>query len=173
MEVMVGMLILTIAIVSASNLLFGSQRTNKTNVQVIKAYYLAVEGLEIARNMRDGNWLNNQGFVSADLWQDNANNTNFFELEEGDFRLNEAAFNPPDDIESFEALKRVAPWRIESDSLELPDGFKRRVFFSALNEDIEDFNAQQEILVRSRVSWLDRGEELNVTLETVLTDWHE
>lgn len=58
-EVLISMMILTIAIVSATSLLVGLIDTNKNIVDKQKAYYLAQEGLEAIRNMRDTNWLNN------------------------------------------------------------------------------------------------------------------
>ena len=61
-EVMIGIMILTVAIVSASNLLVSLVKTNRLNVQTLQAYYLAQEGLEAVRNIRDTNWLHNLDF---------------------------------------------------------------------------------------------------------------
>ena len=72
-EVMIGMMILTVAIVSASNLLTGIIDSNRNNLTTLQAYYLSQEGLEIVRNIRDTNWLHNRdwlGASSAALWGD-------------------------------------------------------------------------------------------------------
>ncbi|MDX9970789.1 MAG: type II secretion system protein [Candidatus Gracilibacteria bacterium] len=61
-EVLIGMMILTIAIVTATNILVGLINTNKNVVQVQQAYFLAIEGVEAVRNIRDTNWLNNVDF---------------------------------------------------------------------------------------------------------------
>lgn len=61
-EVMIGIMILTVAIVSSSNLLVSLVNTNKNNVKVLQAYYLAQEGIEAVRNIRDTNWLHNLDF---------------------------------------------------------------------------------------------------------------
>ena len=64
-------MILTVAIVAATNLLSGMANTNRNNITTLQAYYYAVEGLEAVRNIRDSNWLHNQDWLSAgsvDVW---------------------------------------------------------------------------------------------------------
>lgn len=69
-EVMIGMMILTVAIVSASNLLTGIIDSNRNNLTTLQAYYLSQEGLEMVRNIRDTNWLHNRDWLGsgADIW---------------------------------------------------------------------------------------------------------
>src|SRR3989338_5257936 len=70
-EVMIGIMILTIAIVAASSLLVGLVRTNENNLRTMQAYYFAQEGIEGVRNIRDTNWLHNRdwrGSASAAIW---------------------------------------------------------------------------------------------------------
>jgi prepilin-type N-terminal cleavage/methylation domain-containing protein len=70
-EVMIGMMILTVAIVSASNLLTGIIDSNRNNLTTLQAYYLSQEGLEMVRNIRDTNWLHNKDWLGKDseaLW---------------------------------------------------------------------------------------------------------
>lgn len=74
-EVMIGIFVLTVAVVAATNLLISLLTANQANVKSLQAYYLAQEGLEAVRNIRDTNWLHNQnwlqgvepGFWGADL----------------------------------------------------------------------------------------------------------
>ncbi len=65
-EVLIGIMILTIAIVAASNLLVSLINTNRNNVKTLQAFYLAQEGVEAVRNIRDTNWLHNLDFDSED-----------------------------------------------------------------------------------------------------------
>lgn len=58
-ETMIGLMILTMAIVSATSMLMGLINSNKLVVQNLQAYYLAQEGLEGIRNIRDTNWMHN------------------------------------------------------------------------------------------------------------------
>ena len=67
-EVMIGMMILTVAIVSATQLLIGIMNSNKAIIHNLQAYYLAQEGIEAVRNIRDTNWLHNK------KWLDLSNN---------------------------------------------------------------------------------------------------
>jgi len=59
-EVMIGIMILTVAIVAASNMLVTLLRSNEVNLTSMQAHYFAVEGLEAVRSIRDTNWLHNQ-----------------------------------------------------------------------------------------------------------------
>lgn len=71
-EVMIGMMILTVAIVSASNLLSGIIDSNRNNLTTLQAYYLSQEGLEMVRNIRDTNWLHNMDWLgkgSIQVWR--------------------------------------------------------------------------------------------------------
>ena len=65
-EVMIAMMILTVAIVSASNLLMGIISSNRHNLTSLQAYYFAQEGLEAVHNIRDTNWLHNRGWLGSD-----------------------------------------------------------------------------------------------------------
>lgn len=70
-EVMIAMMILTTAIVSVTSLLVGLISSNRNNLTTLQAYYLAQEGLEAVRNIRDTNWLHNRdwlGGASEQLW---------------------------------------------------------------------------------------------------------
>lgn len=67
------MMILSVAIVTATSLLVSLINANKTNVSSLQAYYLAQEGLEAVRNIRDTNWLNNVDWKKG--------NSNLFETE--------------------------------------------------------------------------------------------
>jgi len=58
-EVIIAVTIVSLIIVTATNLLVSSMRANRSNVNQIIAYQLAEEGIEAMRNIRDGYWLNN------------------------------------------------------------------------------------------------------------------
>lgn len=58
-ETMIGLMILTMAIVAATSLLIGLIHSNKQIVKSLQAHYLAQEGLEAMRNIRDTNWMHN------------------------------------------------------------------------------------------------------------------
>lgn len=62
-EVMIGMTILTIAIVAATSILISLINSNKNITRTLQAYNLAQEGIEAVRNIRDTNWLNNLNYL--------------------------------------------------------------------------------------------------------------
>lgn len=66
-ETLIGLMILTIAIVSATSLLISLISSNKMIVKNLQAYYLAQEGLEGVRNIRDTNWLHNLDWKKGDM----------------------------------------------------------------------------------------------------------
>jgi len=106
-EVMIGIMILTVAIVSASNLLVSLVKTNKLNVQTLQAYYLAQEGLEAVRNIRDTNWLHNLDFKGeGGVYEE-------FEVGESyAVFLEERGWNNsrPDEDMNLQFLQGLSPW---------------------------------------------------------------
>lgn len=198
-EVMIGIMILTVAIVAASNLLIGLLRTNQNNLTTLQAYYLAQEGLEAVRNIRDTNWLHNQDWMNPDignkLW-----NQGFQKGQEYVVHLE------PDGLSGFtDAIETARPWVIEGNFVEggfikkyensyvtsknlseadsvsgVEDpGFKRVISIKPydcekLNEkEGQDFDCDSDkyVLVESKVGWMIGAKERELTLHEVLTDW--
>ena len=115
-EVMIGIAILTIAIVSASSLLVGLVNGNKVNLSTLQAYYLAQEGIEGVRNIRDSNWLHNLDWLGEDsiaLWGEALEVDGLYELN-----LADGAFNVVPNNNSNESgvgsLINARPWGLIS-----------------------------------------------------------
>lgn len=195
-EVMIGMMILTVAIVSATNLLIGLISSNQNNLTTLQAYYLAQEGLEAVRNIRDTNWLHNQEWLGKDsgqLWRGSFEPTDdgksyAVNLEYGGFKqaAQEGGFN-------FGILSSSKPWSIDSvednaiyrnvdvdnvylgpskDGSSVDTGFKRTITvkkYDCLSCDEADDN--KYVLVESKVEWKLGAKERELTLSEVLTDW--
>lgn len=120
-EVMIGMMILTVAIVAATQILIGLIGFNQNNVNSLKAHYLAISGIEIVRNIRDTNWLHNQDWLgegSEILWGENllagpdADNPHVLGVE-----AQEVAGGAIDLGADFSQWKPFAPWQIASGAL--------------------------------------------------------
>ncbi len=158
-EVMIGMMILTIAIVAATNLLVGLLRSNDNNVKTLQAYYFAQEGIEAARNIRDTNWIYNFDWL-------------------GDVNPN-AAFLRKFEKGAAYGISLVDPnnyWNISNDEVILrfaangeETPFKRVVAFDEYDCGLD--NCDDFVLVTSTVSWSAGSKEREVKLQTVLTDW--
>jgi Tfp pilus assembly protein PilV len=68
-ELVIGMTILVIGVVSIFSLAVFSIHLNQENMTKVQAIELAREGLEMVRNIRDSNWKNNYPFTGgADKW---------------------------------------------------------------------------------------------------------
>ncbi len=173
-EVLIGMMILTVAIVSATSILIGMMGTNQNIVNTQKAFYLAQEGVEAVRNIRDTNWLNNVDWLTD------------FELN-GEYvvGLRSAAWDYSNK-DYVKDLTRYMTWDLykysgENDRLCLMDengneffglcsliagedaGFSRRVLISP--------DEGAAIKVTSVVTWEDGADEREFKLDTILTDW--
>lgn len=187
-EVMIGIMILTVAIVSATSLLVGLMRINQNNLTTLQAYYFAQEGIEAVRNIRDTNWLHNLdwlGAESAQLW-----GTNF---EIGKDYVVSSRPNPPGCgvVQNLAGLSNCSPWIISAlsgdgeaikiykpglgngDEVETP--FKRVISV----KEYDCFNAglctedetDEFVLVESKVMWNLGSDERELKLHEILTNW--
>ncbi|MFA5947953.1 MAG: type II secretion system protein [Candidatus Gracilibacteria bacterium] len=193
-EVMIGMTILTVAIVASTNLLISFISSNKLIVENTQAYFLAQEGLEAMRNIRDSNWLNKVNFKGPDSTQNQGNNNFYLNIENGKFYslfLDENFIN---------GNLNSKPWMLEAvgdddiskdntliciNNTENPRftscaaGYDKTKFHryieitkskqceGALPED--DLCNKDSFLARSYVKW-DKGE---IILEEVMTNWKD
>lgn len=155
---MIGIMILTIAIVASTSILLGLITSNKSNVQTLQAYYMAQEGIEAVVNMRDTNWLNNLNWLgdeSGNPWG------RALDLNE-DFVL--GVKTDPVSYRggkvNFDELSNFAPWSLTS----------------SYNDDSAEFNRvirvlpyeDKHVLVQSTVFF---GDGRKVLVEKVLTNW--
>jgi prepilin-type N-terminal cleavage/methylation domain-containing protein len=72
LETLIAISILTIGAVSVFTVISNTLSVNKVNTSRLTAAYLAQEGLEIVRNIRDGNWL--EGRTVATDWNEGLTN---------------------------------------------------------------------------------------------------
>lgn len=191
-EVMIGIMILTVAIVSATNLLVGLISTNQNNLTTLKAYYLAQEGLEAVRNIRDTNWLHNQewlGEESGGLWGGSfeVDNSYAVNLEYGAFDQG-VSFQSVDDIGT---LSAVRPWSINiggegkifkysngndvylaSEGVGEDTGFKRTVAIKPYENEEGDV-LDDYVLVEVKVEWELGSKSRELVLSGILTNWKD
>ncbi len=72
LEVIIAVMILTVTIVAVTAMVNQNLRQNQLNQAYLVANGLSQEALEVARNMRDGNWLQNFSFEAdtSSLWNE-------------------------------------------------------------------------------------------------------
>jgi prepilin-type N-terminal cleavage/methylation domain-containing protein len=185
-EVLIAVMVLTVAIVTSSNLLVSLIRSNDTNEKSIQAYYLAIEGIEAVRQIRDTNWLHNRDWLKADsdnnnLWgeQFDVGGEYSIDLELGAF------FIPPDKrndvVVNKSAVNNARTWSVSSagGTADVADvqwvtgeeSVFDRVITISEYKDKDDNPLDNYILVESRVSWETQGRHREVFLTEVLTNW--
>ncbi|MBU1152226.1 type II secretion system GspH family protein [Patescibacteria group bacterium] len=170
-EVMIGMMILTVAIVSSTSLLMSLRKTNANVIDNMQAYFLAQEGIEAVRSMRDTNWLNNldfrKGLVDGDYF-----------VARKDVLATYVEGSPVTDFVPWEFWGQTDDFGLcfregwgygSCDAGEEAD-FNRKITIS--NPCVDDAETgdicEDSLLVRSTVSW---DEDREIYLEEKLTNW--
>ncbi|OIP80075.1 hypothetical protein COW94_01125 [Candidatus Peregrinibacteria bacterium CG22_combo_CG10-13_8_21_14_all_44_10] len=70
-EILIAVAVLALTLTAMANLVIVTMRANASNMNTLQGYYLAQQGLEAMRNVRDSNWLQNYGWnLGSDLWGD-------------------------------------------------------------------------------------------------------
>ncbi len=193
-EVMIGIMILTVAIVAASNMLVTLIRSNEVNLTSMQAHYFAVEGLEAVRSIRDTNWLHNQD------WEVGNGTGNWKYTLTGDFQVVLKSEGWSDFTSSSLSVNDLFvsyfPWdHLDSDELIIKCGDEfSKVYFgdcsgSGFSENtqfsrtinIKGYDCDPDVVigcdpdnsieVTSTVSWNIGADDRELSLSTVLTDW--
>lgn len=178
-EVMIGMMILAVAIVAVSNLLITVIGANRESVADLQAYYLAEEGIEAVRNIRDSNWLHGKDWLGADsfeLWGGGLKEEIQLSLLENGWSLSPFSASAVG-TDRFMELAGYLPWNIQNvdESTDLSEvywvngensGYKRVLTIEPYLEN--GCNLDECIVVTSTVKGKFSEE---ITLKTVLTDW--
>lgn len=195
---MIGIMILTVAIVSATNLLVGLIGMNKVNVQTLQAYYFAQEGLEAIRNIRDTNWLHNSDYNGAGVYP---------ELKKGSVYavfLNRVGWEMSGNavqVGSKDELKNYAPWDVAGpfgqqdvynsvfalkaegeagNKFYSGGGGEGGMFFRYIEilpppqstcDPVGAINCDDFMLVRCVVNWKNGNDDRQVVLEEILSNW--
>lgn len=199
-EVMVGITILTVAIVSATNLLVGLVNSNQNNLTTLQAYYLSQEGLEAVRNIRDTNWLHNQDWLgdeSSSLWGDEIEIENNYSVSLEYDAFNKAPTKSGDRSGGLASISDAKTWMISNidsggsagggeifrheigDDVYLTSsvlgggedtGFKRTILIKKYDCGKADCD-DSHVLVESKVEWKLGAKNRELVLSEVLTDW--
>jgi len=165
-EVVVAVTFLSTVVLAVSGLAMNTTRANAHNREFLRAHYYAQEGIEVIRNIRDSNWLQNQDWNRGGdyLWEDD------FELG-GCFVVLANTLPREDGV--------IVPWRIEAanefNTLVGDTNFRRQLCIDypdiPENEITTLYPVYRFANVTSEVTWTNSGNERILELETILTDW--
>ncbi len=196
-EVIVAISLVVLIILTATDLLVSSMRANRNNVNRIIAYNLAQEALEGVRNIRDGNWLQNQYWRGGDYYDffgEPFDTDGKYVIEKKHaFFTKEQCTQPLDFINREETVMSVAPWDVIAYSDEASklyyggsdytlythrlgtdfSGFKRWVEIKTIPYEGAYSGDENElkIAVTAVVEWEERSEKKSMRIPTILTNW--
>jgi hypothetical protein len=165
-----SLMVFGIGIVAILSLLSQSLHLSTLSLRRFEATQLAREGIELVRNMRDSNWMENfpwNDFGSASACYTSASNTAL--------PLKDVAYR----ITYDENSSTVCPWTLTaSPTTPTEDFFKvvlpgfaseaRGTYYRVLTFDPK---SPDQLIVASTVYWYHQGKTYQETLHTLLTDW--
>jgi len=186
MELLVAVFVIVTGIVAVLALSISTITTARASINSGESTKLSREGLEVARNIRDSNWLKiDQGELDFSLWNDG--------LHEGNDYDAVAQFNPEN--HQWELAYNNSNYRLRrrSDGLyiyydydsDLPESMFSRTIYTfpiCYNETSEEetvmgqgesctADPQIGIKVKSVVTWSEKGNDKSVTAEENLYNW--
>lgn len=188
-EVIVAVSMITLVIMTATNLLVSSMRGNRNNVNRMIAYNLAQEALEGVRNIRDGNWLQNQ------YWRGSEEYKFFGEpfIKDGKYIIQKkhTLFTEDQCTQKFEyinnkdTVQAASPWELKSYNDEASKLYRRETnnyteYTHQIGEDYSGFKRWVEIQtvphedkigVTAVVEWEEQSQTKSIRIPMILTDW--
>lgn len=192
-EVLIGIMILSVAIVTGSNLLVSIIKSNQIATTTLQAHYLAQEGLEAVRNMRDTNWLHNEDWLDGRVYKilDSSEDSGSFAVQLNPLAGGQAG-TPSGDVGIY--LSGISPWKIDGakkiglienvagkyfgpyTNNSIDTGFSREIFIEPYEDcGIEPLDGEtlceDFVLARSLVTWQEGSVDREYELSMVLSDW--
>jgi len=159
-EVVIGVTLLSITIVAVAGLIITTMNADRRNYQSVQASYLAQEGLEIMRYIRDSNWFQNYSWDEGErTWGSNFRLSDYDGMEK-EMYLKESTICPP--CYSFS----VEPEKIEFGNME----YTRSILVkTAYNE--KGFEMENIYEIVAVIEWKDRRQDRRIEISTLLSDW--
>lgn len=162
-ETIIAITLITLVLTAVTGLILTTLLANERNTRTLQANFLAQEGLEAVRYMRDSNWLQNYSWDGGkEDWQQD------FHVTEMDTSLE--LFLKPTMCSELTLCFQLSG--IPEDGIVTLNNnfeFNRTLTFDAIyNEGVFLNDAVQ---VTATVSWLEHGISRSSSLYTILTDW--
>jgi prepilin-type N-terminal cleavage/methylation domain-containing protein len=163
-EVLLAILILSIGVVGSYIVLQNIFAQTFISSNKLTAAYLAKEGFEIVRNIRDENWLNGRSFDEGLVWDP----PSFFGCDSADYRYCEVDYTNSG-LTSVNASSAPNPSKLmlDGNGYNLSSGdetqFSRKI-------EIESAGANSLNVVVT-VYWHEKGDTRSIIVEGYLYDW--
>lgn len=180
-EVMVAVAVLSIGLMGAANLITYNISNSAKAINKTIATNLAQEGIELARNIRDTNFLRVSNRDPGASWDDDlargAGDTRRIKFFCGG--LDKDNINPaPANIDACGAACRIYTYTKTSDGSKCysddfgdQDGYnapQSTSFYRLITLDKLDTDS---ILVTANIKWLERGEARHLSIQEILYNW--
>jgi len=146
-EVIISITILTIGVLGSVRLMHYFYAYNSISNSRLTAAYLAQEGIEIVKNIRDGNWLEKSD------WNENLGVDEY----EGDY-------NSTNTLDSYTNGYLIIDGSGLYSTSSILDVFQRKIQICTSTDDV--------IYVSSTVSWIEAGKNYEVKTEGELCNWY-
>jgi prepilin-type N-terminal cleavage/methylation domain-containing protein len=160
-EILIAIFIVVVGLISVYGLTQKILRVTHMSTFRLEALYLAQEGLELVRNVRDANYINGND------WQDGFTEGGSIKCG-GEFELDYRSEYKPDEFKYISCYTDKF-LKLEStyDRIGYEDGtdtiFKRKIFI----ENMPDNGMK----VTSEVTWQEKGVDYNFSVEETLYEW--
>lgn len=153
-----AILVLTMAVVSASNFLVSMMRSNAMNTSVLQAYYYSVEGLEAFRNIRDTYFMNYLDFCGK------GDDIGLFGPKEGFCGGGSYVVNVKDSVLDDRAITLI---KGEEGIISDAESFKRICDVAKIER------SEDKLQVTCTTTYDEDGRTGDVALKTILTNWKQ
>lgn len=157
-EVMMAIFVLTVAVGGSFALIQQTLVSASINQQKLIAYYLAQEGIEIVRNIRDSNWLEKRSIPTIS-WDDGIADN----LSVGQFQNYLADYNKLELISFEDKVLNLDEDGFYSYSVGTPTRFKREITIQKTDDDSFE--------VSVKVQWTERRRTHNIEVIDLLYNW--
>ncbi len=165
-ETLIAITLTTVVITAVTGLILTTLMANTRNTRTLQATFLAQEGLEAVRYMRDSNWLQNYAWNSAAALWGQSFHVDADMPERTLYLVNEVCSGegPCFSLSTLEEESIV--------TLDENVSFSRALTFLAV-EDENNPGAYREdtVQVTCTVTWDERGNERSLSLSTYLSNW--
>lgn len=185
-EVIIGIAVLSVLLTAMTSLTITSLRANQANINQLTAYYLAQEGVEAFRNMRDSNWLQNQDYDGgASFWGATFDREGYYTV---DYRPNWDSIAPsPWELHYYGNDANALDFALEKASLYKVNGASHFFYLHTIPTGATGMlspysrylvvrpNAEghEWFEVTAVVSWFDRNREQTLEVSTELSNWRQ
>lgn len=201
-EVLISFTILSISLIAITQLITTTIQANRLNTSRLQAYYLAEQGIELTRHVRDSNWLQNIGFDSAGpqntLWQSANGSTsnltpetksiiidvqnNSFGSTQKNVALTEANQQNQIIYLNNNPQNQISYFTHNQDTTSIPTEFKRVINITNNFQDFQklenhlnlnDYDISKNLILVESVVKYGNNYSKEISLQTILTDWKE